>query len=287
MSACGNLTILAVRDLADLGPAEGLPVEIRWKWYYGVPGLLLWTALVLALVLTKANRKAQALLILIPLAISNVVWLAFKKISGMGSADAELFDMLFQSLTIGLAILWLLAHKLAAWSALLRFLLAAFVMIAIAVLGAVSFGLTLSDQGATALAFLIGIVFSVLVGLVLARWCCPKRLAAGRFMGWLALWTVIGSTATMYVAFLSWSAITSRWPSDIVDAVMQVAITGVVAGVIVYVLILPYMVLGFASGFFRERFQACFGIHPISQMDDTTLRGQQEEPQAPDRESVP
>ena len=61
-------------NLGDAGPQQGEAVNFNWKWSYSAPGLVIWLALILALVLPKANRDLRILLIFIPLVIVNLLW---------------------------------------------------------------------------------------------------------------------------------------------------------------------------------------------------------------------
>ena len=67
-------------NLGETGPQRGEAAIFDWKWSYSAPGLAIWLALILALVLPKANRDRRILLILIPLVVANLLWLAFKRV---------------------------------------------------------------------------------------------------------------------------------------------------------------------------------------------------------------
>ena len=132
---------------------------------------MLWAVLVLAIVLVKANRNPQALLVLVPLLIINLLWSIFKKAMSFPSAQVEMFNMLFYSLTVGIAILWLLAHKLGNRSRFVTFLLAFTIMAVVGLAGAISYGGLEFSQQTVAGSDTIGHP-----GICNAAWFCPDRL---------------------------------------------------------------------------------------------------------------
>jgi uncharacterized membrane protein len=175
------LKIVPSQDLGNLGPRDDAAVIYNWKWYYSIPSLALWAVLVLAIVLVKANRNPPALLILVPLLIVNLLWSIFKKAVGFPSAQVEMFNMLFYSLTVGIAILWLLAHKLGNHSRFVTFLLSFAIMAVVGLTGAISYSrLEFSQQTVGALKLLAILVFAMLLAFVLTGWWCRKHYSGLR-----------------------------------------------------------------------------------------------------------
>jgi len=243
-----------------LGPSDGVAVIYNWKWYYSVPALMLWAVLVLAIVLVKANRNPRALLVLVPLLIVNLLWSIFKKAVGFPSAQAEMFNMLFYSLTVGIAILWLLAHKLGNRSRFVTFLLAFTIMAFVSLTGAISYGgLELSQQTVVALILLAILVFAMLLGFVLTGWWCRKRYRPVSFMLWLAVWIVAANIVTMLVVD-SIVFIIQRVSVSISTVLLFVPVVGAVLGAFLYAVVLPYMILALRSSFYRQRFYACLHL---------------------------
>jgi hypothetical protein len=254
------LKIIASADIGELGPKDSDATVYEWKWYYSTPALMLWAVLLLAIVLVKANRNPHALLVLVPLLIVNWLWLILKKMLGFRSADAEMFNMLFYSLTVGIAILWLLAHKLGNRSRFVTFLLAFTIMAVVGLAGAISYGgLEFSQRTVSALILLAILVFAMLLGFVLAGWWCRKHYSGLRFMLYLALWTVSASLVGMLVIY-SIVFIVQRVSISISEVLLIVPVVGAVLGAFLYVVVLPYMILALRSSFFRERFYACLRL---------------------------
>ena len=73
----------------------------------------------------------------------------------------------------------------------------------------------------------------------------------------LGLWTTIGGVIVAVGYFVLLTSILSLWlrPPNLAGA----GFVGLVLGASLYLLNLPYMVLGFASPFFRHRLHRCLG----------------------------
>jgi len=249
------LKIIASADIGELGPKDSDAVVYEWKWYYSAPSLALWALLLLAIVLVKANHNPHALLVLVPLLIVNLLWSIFKKAMSFPSAQAEMFNMLFYSLTVGIAILWLLAHKLGNRSRFVTFLLAFTIMAVVGLAGAISY----AGLAVGALILLANLVFAMLLGFVLAAWCCRKRYRPVSFMLWLAVWTVSANLVSMPVAY-SIIFIVYRVSISISTLLLIDLRAGSAQGAFLYLTVFPYMILALRSSFFRERFYACLRL---------------------------
>ena len=254
------MKIVSSQDLGNLCPKDGVAVIYNWRWYYSVPSLALWVTLALSISLVKANRNPHALLVLVPLLIVNWLWLILKKMLGFSSADAEMFNMLFYSLTVGIAILWLLAHKLGNRSRFVTFLLSFTIMAVVGLTGVISYGgLELSQQTVGALMLLAILVFAMLLGFVLTGWWCRKRYRPVSFMLWLAVWTVAANLVSMLVV-CSIVFIVHRVTVPIPTVLFLVSVEGLILSAFLYVVVFPYMILALRSSFYRERFYACLRL---------------------------
>lgn len=250
------MKIVPSGDIGDLGPQQGASVTYDWKWYYGAPTLALWLALIAAFVFIKANRNPRALLILVPLLIVNLLWLVFKKALHVGSTEAEMFSMVFHSLVVGITVLWLLAPKVGNRNPLVTFLLAFAIVAVLGLLGTVSHvGLEFSPQTVGGPILLGMLALAMLLGFALAGWRCRKRCSPAHFMLWLAVCTLaVGAGGTLVFALIMGLIIGDLPP------LLAVLIVGLVCGLCVYAIELPYMILAFYSSFFRERFYACLRL---------------------------
>ncbi len=254
------MKIIASADIGELGQKEGTAVVYNWRWYYSIPGLALWVVLIAAFIFIKANRNPQALLILAPLLILNLLWLAFKKVMVLGSADIEMFGMVFNSLVVSITVLWLFAHKLANRNRFVTFLLALALMAVLGLVGAISYcGLTFSQQTGGEVIILAMLALAMLLGFVLAGWQCRNRYSGLRFVLYLALWTVAACLASTLV-FYPIVFIIQQVPVPISTVLLVALIVGLAFGAFLYVIVFPFMILALSSSFFRERFYACLRL---------------------------
>jgi hypothetical protein len=78
-------------------------------------------------------------------------------------------------------------------------------------------------------------------------------------MLWMALWTMVISLGGMLTFFLI-----AEGPSDpseeLIRQIPQVLLVGFIFAFCIYVMNLPFMILAFASPFFRKRFYAYFHL---------------------------
>ncbi len=272
------MNIVASADIGELGQKEGTAVVYNWRWYYSIPGLSLWVVLIAAFIFIKANRNPQALLILVPLLILNLLWLAFKKVMGFGSADIEMLGMVFNSLVVSITVLWLFAHKLGNRNRFVTFLLALALMAVLGLVGAISYcGLTFSQQTGGEVIILAMLALAMLLGFVLTGWQCRNRYSGLRFVLYLALWTVAVCLASTLV-FYPTVFIIQQVPVPISTVLLVALIAGLAFGAFLYVIVFPFMILALRSSFFRERFYACLRLKSMPTaivQADTDLPGEQ------------
>jgi MFS family permease len=249
-------------NLGDVGPQQGEAVNFNWKWSYSAPGLVIWLALILALVLPKANHDLRILLIFVPLVIVNLLWLVFKEVSGMPSSSASQFDTVFHSMAVGIAVLWLVANCFDRFGGFVRFLMFFGTLVAVACLGILSYSTEFSNEAALFLAMLVFFSITVLGATTTAAKLCRGKYRPLCFMLWLALWTIIGSLFTTFGFFVVGNLIMSSGVSGpyILEAILMLTLVGLAFGLCLYVLNLPFMLLGFANPFFRERFNTCLRL---------------------------
>jgi len=276
------LKIVASQYVDEANPKEIEPVVYYWRWYYSAPGLLLWLALILVLVLPKSNRDRRALLIIVPLVFVNLLWLVFKKVSGMPSSEAQQFDMLFQSMAIGIAVLWLIAHKLGGFNGFVRFCLSLGILALVAGLGTLSYYTGFSGETAIFVVVLVFMSIILLLAMAVAGWLCKRQYLPVRYMLWLGLCTLLGSVVAMFGVFIVGMLFIFPGQPKLMSMIFEVAGVGLIFGVCLYVLNLPYMILAFRSPFFRERFFACLSLKSMA-----TTSGQADTDQLSEQSSSP
>ncbi len=194
---------------------------------------------------------------------------------GFRSADTEMFSMVFNSLVVGITILWLFAHKLGNRNRFVTFLLAFAVMAVFILVGAISYcGLEFSQQTGVAVILLAMLALTMLLGFVLASWQCRNRYSGLRFVLYLALWTVAVCLASTLVLY-SVTFIIQQVPVPISTVLLVALIAGLGFGAFLYVIVFPFMILALWSSFFRERFYACLRL---KSMPTTTEQADTDQP---------
>lgn len=227
---------------------------VPWRWWYQVPSLGLWTFIALLLVVRRANRRWQAWLILVPPVLVLVLWRMLAALFSMPALAAEMFGFLVVSGVLGFTAVWLLADWLLRPSRVVASLVAVAIMLAA---GAIAyqgyFGVAFSED----LFLLIPYGLSVLVllaAIVLSAMCCGGY-RPGRFVGWLALWSVVGATLTMLISAVVVAIADPNARGQFVLLLVQVLLISPIWGAIVYLVSLPFMILAFNCPFYQKRFQ--------------------------------
>ena len=224
-------------------------------------GLVIWVGLILALVVPKTNHDLRVLWILVPLAIVNILWWIFMKLAGMNSTDAQQFTLVFNSMAVGVTVLWLIANSFVRFGGAIRFLLSFMTVIIVAGLGILSYSSELSNETALFLIFFAFMDLTMLASITLSRRLCKKKCRPVYFMLWLLFWILLASLVAIAGFIAIGSMIVSSWP-DLHETVIIFGLGELIFGLCLYVLNLPFMILGFVHPFFRARFCACLGLKP-------------------------
>jgi len=260
----GQLKIVPSADIGQFGPQQGEATSFDWKWYYSSAGWLIWIALILAFVAPKANHDIQALLILVPLVIVNLLWCLFMKFANMNSTDELQFGIIFNSMAVGVTVLWLIANYFLRFGGVIRFLLSFGTLVIVAGLGTLSYSTEFSNEMALFLALFIFMALTMLVAITLSRRLCGGKYRPVYFLLWLALWILLGSLVAMF-GFLIVGSIIFSSGLDLYRAIFILIFAALIFGLGLYVLNLPFLILGFANPFLRERFCACLRLKEISE----------------------
>jgi len=245
--------------LGALGPKEGPPVEIAWRWYYGVPSMPLWILLGLLVVVPPHNRNGQAWLILVlPLLVGGLGGLVL-----LATGPSENLEPMFYFLTalaIAWAGVWLVAPWLGAKSRVVRALVAWVVMFVIGAVGYVGYyEFTLSSDATGMWAVFWGIMSVTLVAaMAISGRCWRGRYPMYVFMFWLALWMPVVCLVCM-ICFCMIMAV-AMGDVEVLAAILCSSVGAtLVFSACLYILNVPVMVLARFSPVYRERFGALFG----------------------------
>jgi hypothetical protein len=256
----GDLRIAASAKIDGAGPFEGASVFYHWPWYWHIPGMAPWLLLALAIALPKINRHRHALLIFIPMLVLGLLWRRVTKLTGMSSVNETQFSSLIEFLAVGIALLWLNADRLAKYHGVTRFVMSLGIMLLADLAAIITYGGAFSIQSALLLVAAAIISVVLLVSLALTRRLAHRRYAPLQFMLWLAAWSTACSIA---VAVASAGISMLSDPSNVLDLqtiAKEIVVPGLVLGLCLYAINLPYMLLMFTSPFFRRRFHIWLGV---------------------------
>ena len=218
-----------------------------------MPQLLPWLA-ILGLLMLKPNRCASAWWIWVPLGcVAGLASAPQPVLALLPSSQYEMFLELIGALGFGLAAAWLLSSYLGWKHRLLAFLgfllaLGGFSMLAfVGRQGWEGLGLETLQVGV----FLGVSVLVISVAVSLAGLVCRKRY------GWLrlSLW-LVAALETVWLLVLGLIFVIEQMMSrGNVPVMALLAVVGVATG-ITFGTLLPFLVLSFANGFYRERLKA-------------------------------
>ena len=239
---------MSYADLGGLGAKQGAPEFCNWTAPSLVAGFVSWLA-ILALLALKTNRCASAWWIWVPLLI--VGGAGFVPQSFLGFLPASQFEVFVDwasALGFGVAAVWLLSGGLA-W----RHRMLAFAGILGAQIGFSALAFVLghgaTDPEAVGMLIALAVFGAVMsVGLSLAGRLCRGQYGWLRISLWLflmlaAVWAVIIVPLFLFMRF----AAGERVP------VGAIAGMELLAMVVSCAALLPFLVLAFVSGFYRER----------------------------------
>jgi len=242
--------VAAYADLGGLGSKQGAPVAYDWVMPSLLPQLLPWLA-ILALLLLKPNRCASAWWICVPLGcVAGVASVPQSALDLLPSSQFEVLRELIGALGFGLAGLWLLSSYLAWKHRMLAFL---GILLALEGFGLLAFAVRQGweDLGPETLA--MGISMAVIVLVISVAVSLAGLVCRGRY-GWLrlSLWLIAALVVFWLLVIAPLSIIQLMMRGGSFPALVLFGIVGV-AVMLTFGVLLPFLVLSFANGFYRER----------------------------------
>jgi amino acid transporter len=169
----------------------------------------------------------------------------------MSPSEIEI-NLTFQCFAIGLTVLWLTAHKFRKLHGLLRFLLYLAIMVLVLLLGFFSSLSDFNNRTAMVLLLFIPTTIAMLFGFACAGKFCRKKYRPKAFMLWSLLSMPICGIIAMMGYIISVMVFMNETPPK--EIFIQVFIVGLIVGLLLYALNLPFLIVGFVSPFYRERF---------------------------------
>lgn len=276
MNASGQLKVVPSCNLGALGPSEGAPTVYNWHWYYSAVGLTLWGVLVLAMVVPKANRTRGVLAILVPVLLVHFAWLAFALVLKPSTSDRGQFSLIVLSLAVGTAVLWLFGHWLANHRWFVSLLLAIVMAVGVVFLGMLSFGLdgptTIQVALMLSIFMFVVVLAHALAGLIGQNHYAPLRLVLSLVAGMVVL-----SAVGMSLFFIIMCTVAGSWPSHPLTILMRVGGVGMIIGGCIFLISLPFVLVGLRSPLFRPRLFACLRLGPASGTPDSTAAPRQDD----------
>jgi hypothetical protein len=210
----------------------------------------------LAIALLRTNRDRHALLIFIPMLVLGLLWPPVAKRVGFPSASLDQFNLLFESLVVAIALLWLNADKLGRYHGLMRVSMSLGIIMLAGFVAVISAGRTLSDPISTLiLLFIAAMGIVLLVALAVTHRVTHGHYVPLWFTLWLAVWSLLFSTVgTVFFVMVRLLLASYQWP-----ILIQAVKAGLALGLCLYAMNLPYLLLMFTSPFFRRRFHIWLG----------------------------
>ncbi len=213
--------------------------------------------IVLAFLVLPVNRNRTGLLTLVPLLVTQVLVFLMNAISPTFEYAASLINLV----VVGLGVLWLLTPYLTSVPRAGKYFAATLILaFAVGITALLDSGLDWSGE-MTALA-ICGLLanIAVMAGCALALRFCRDRITFGWFILWLLLWLPVSALAVGLIGSVIVAIIMLIATGEV--GMLMIAVGGMifslVAGVIIYVCLLPYLGLVFWIRACRERFLVFF-----------------------------
>jgi len=168
--------------------------------------------------------------------------------------------MIVLALTVGTASLWLLGHLFANGPSLKMLIGALAVAAGVTFVGTLSFGLGLAGETAQFVFLLSILMAATVLGYALAGWRLRGRYRPLRLVVLLSVGTIATSVDGIFLLFVVWSALSGGWPTMMGRILMYVIIAGLIMGMCVALISLPFVLIGLRSSLFRPRLLACLRL---------------------------
>jgi hypothetical protein len=215
-----------------------------------MPQVLPWLA-ILVLLMLKPNRCASAWWIWVPLAcVAGVASAPQSALEFLPSSQFEMFLELIGALGFGLAAVWLLSSYLGWKHRMLAFL---GILLAQAVFSLLAYIVRQDWEGLGSETFALGVLLMVTALVISVALSVAGLMCRGRY-GWLrlSLWLLTALVVAWLVVIGPFSIIAMIASGGNVP-VLQFLISVPVAAGIIFGVLLPFLVLSFVNGFYRER----------------------------------
>jgi len=264
----GPLTIVGIQDIGPLWPREGKAVAYHWPVYIHAARLIIPLVLV-ALLLRRPNRARGAWWVLLPPLVlpAAALWVAEK----MGESEiSDAMGFVGDNMTLfffALAFLWLMSYRLGNLSRLHTFTQALGLL---ALAGSIGL-LGVSFFGYDAMLILKAFVYSVFIFVFLAAMALTAFMSRKRYT---PLWFLFHFFIILVVGIAAVGTALSVLLMTLVGGItggglgMEYLVTMVVGqmtvsaftGLVLFLLLLPFLALALWCPVYRQRFHAIFRL---------------------------
>jgi hypothetical protein len=258
----GPLTITA-RQSYQKAVISAPAIVFAWQWYYHLPSLAFWVLALVPLVLVKENRRPQAWSIVAVLLAMVLAGRMILNLFSASPATVESFGTAVGTLATAWTIVWLLGPWFRGWV----FIPGLALMLAIDALSCLgNFGGQWPEASGQFIAYAMASL-ALLLPMSLASRLCRCEYPTGWFKGLTLLWSAALGAGGMLVV-MAIPALAAGNPGMWVFMVIGALIGGSIAGVLIYLVNLPFLILATAVPFYRQRFLCMWGFrqpHPGTQ----------------------
>ncbi len=242
--------MVAYSDLGGLGSKQGEPVLYEWLMPSLIAPVLPWLA-ILALLMLKPNRCASAWWVLIPLGcVAGVASAPQSVVELLPSSQFEILLDMIGALGFGLAAVWLLSSYLGWKHRMLAFL---GMLLAQEAFGLVAFALRQGWESIGPETLALGMFLAVSVLVISVAMSLAGLMCRGRY-GWLrlSLWLIAALVVVWLLIIGPFLIIMLLVQGGNFPMSALFGFVGVTVGITLGVL-LPFLVLSYVNGFYRER----------------------------------
>jgi len=227
-----------------------------------LPGIIPWFVFFLLLAMSL-KRDSRALGILIPLFISVIV---LHLISIILPEDIRSsMTRFFTALILGQAAFWLVLEHFAGSNRVISFLKCLALMSALGLLFFINWDIPNPREKIPLMIFYGLLIVNLLVSLTLARVLVRRSFSPVRYIVLVSLSNVF----FLMVVFFFFGVIMLFFEKDSLFGgfVFQMILMGILIGLLLFATSLPYLVLVFKNGYYREVFYRIFRIHVLPPAD--------------------
>jgi hypothetical protein len=265
ITVSGEIKIAAVSDLGGLGEKQGEPLIYIWtppSMLSAFPPLIPWLIVIISILMAlKKDRRAVG--ILIPLIVSILILFIINQFLPNEIQDAA-FKILV-SLVLAQAAIWLILERFAGINRFRVFIQTVFIMLIFGFLFLITYD---AQQRGEKIGFMILYGISTLtihLSIILSRFLVRRRFTPLRFTILIPFLNIITVLPMFFIAVVI--IIMASNANANPGLFLMGLIVSSVLGLILFIVALPFLILVFKNGYFRETFYRIFRLQAVSPPD--------------------